>query len=156
LVPRSAELRDDVLDHWNSRPNRADQSRLVGKLFQLRKATGANVLILAGDVHVGTVATIVTDDRRFVLDGEARAQLHQGVSSAIAHESVAGISANAARWLSLREHPIRGGFVGKVEEVICERNFSIVSVQANQAFRFTLYNEASEVPEQYYFGLLGG
>jgi phosphodiesterase/alkaline phosphatase D-like protein len=156
LLPNSAELHDDVLDHWSSRPNRADQSRLIGKLFQVRKATGANVLILAGDVHVGTIASIVCEDRRFVLDGEARAQIHQGVSSAIAYESVSGISANAVRWLSLREHPVRGGFVGKVEELICERNFSIVSVQANQAFRFTLFSEATEVPEQHYFGLHGG
>lgn len=156
LLPNSAEMLDDVLDHWNSRPNRADQSRLIGKLFQVRKATGANVLVLAGDVHVGTIASIVCEDRRFLLDGETRAQIHQGVSSAVAHESVTGISANALRWLVLREHPIRGGFVGKVEEVICERNFSVVSVQANQAFRFTMFSEASEVPEQHYFGLHNG
>jgi len=152
LVPNAAEMHDDVLDHWSSRPNRADQSRLVGRLFQARKATGANVLILAGDVHVGTIASIVSDDRRFLLDGESRAVIHQGVSSAIAHESVAGVSANAVRWLVVREHPIRGSFVGKVDEVICERNFSVVSVHPNRAFRFTLFNEATEVPEQYYFG----
>lgn len=156
LLPNSAELLDDVLDHWSSRPNRADQSRLVGRLFQARKTTGANVLILAGDVHIGTIASIVSDDRRFLLDGEQRAQIHQGVSSAIAYESPAGVSANAVRWLVLREHPIRGSFVGKVDEVVCERNFSVVSVHDNRAFRFTLFSEGSEVPEQYYFGLSGG
>ena len=114
LIPRAAEMHDDVLDHWSSRPNRSDQSRLLGKLFQLRKTTGANVLILGGDVHVGTVASIVSDDRRFVLDDEDQAQIHQGVSSAIAHEAPAGISANVVRWLSQREHPLRGAFVGRV------------------------------------------
>ena len=151
LIPDAAELHDDVLDHWSSRPNRADQSRLLGKLFQLRKATGANVLILGGDVHVATIATIVSDDRRFLLDGEDEARIHQGVSSAIAHESATGVAANVVRWLTRREHPLRGSFVGRVEEVICHRNFAVVSAQANQAFRFTLFHEGSAVPEQYYF-----
>lgn len=155
LLPNSAELYDDVLDHWSSRPNRSDQSRLLGKLFQLRKSTGANVLILGGDVHVGTVGSVVSSDRRFLLDGEEQACIHQGVASAIAHESLAGIRANMMRRLVVREHPLRGGFVGKIEEIVCERNFSFVSAQANQAFRFTLFNEASEVPEQYYFSLSG-
>ncbi|HVI04012.1 MAG TPA: alkaline phosphatase D family protein, partial [Enhygromyxa sp.] len=70
LLPNSAELYDDVLDHWSSRPNRSDQSRLLGKLFQVRKQTGANVLILGGDVHVGTIASILSSDRRFLLDDE--------------------------------------------------------------------------------------
>jgi phosphodiesterase/alkaline phosphatase D-like protein len=153
LLPNAAEMHDDVLDHWSSRPNRSDQSRLLGKLFQVRKAIGANVLMLSGDVHVGTIASIVSTDKRFLLAGEDRAVIHQGVSSAIAYESVTGVSANAVRWLVLREHPLRGTFTGTVSEVVCERNFSVVSVQSNQAFRFTLFNEASEVPEQYYFGL---
>jgi phosphodiesterase/alkaline phosphatase D-like protein len=155
LLPNAAEMHDDVLDHWSSRPNRSDQSRLLGKLFQVRKAIGANVLLLSGDVHVGTIASIVSTDRRFLLDGEERAVIHQGVSSAISYESVTGVSANAIRWLVLREHPLRGSFTGTVAEVVCERNFSVVSVQANRAFRFTLFQEASEVPEQYYFGLEG-
>ena len=116
---------------------------------------GANVLMLSGDVHVGTIASIVSTDKRFLLAGEDRAVIHQGVSSAIAYESVTGVSANAIRWLVLREHPLRGTFTGTVSEVVCERNFSVVSVQGNRAFRFTLFNEASEVPEQYYFGLEG-
>jgi phosphodiesterase/alkaline phosphatase D-like protein len=155
LLPSWAELYDDVIDHWSSRPNRSDQSRLLGKLFQLRKSTGANVLMLGGDVHVGTVGSVLSSDRRFLLDGEEQACIHQGVSSAIAHESLGGLRANMMRRVVVREHPLRGSFVGKVDEIVCERNFSFVSAQANQAFRFTLFNEESEVPEQYYFALNG-
>ncbi len=156
LIPSDAELHDDALDHWISRPNRSDQARLIGKLFQVRKETGANVLILGGDVHVATVGAIVSDDRRFLLDGEGRAQLHQGVSSAIAHGSLAGIAANVVRWLVQREHPLRGGFVGRIDEVIAERNFAVVDAQSNRAFRFTIFHEGSTVPEQFYFARSGG
>lgn|GEM_PF-1551326 len=155
LMPRASELYDDVLDHWNSRPNRSDQARLLGKLFQARKATGANVLLLGGDVHVATVGAVVSDDRRFLLDGETLATLHQGVSSGIAHESLTGIAANGIRWLCQREHPLRGSFVGRVDEMIFERNFAVVSTQANSAFRFTIFSENNGAPEQFYFGLLG-
>lgn len=155
LIPRAAELHDDVLDHWTSRPNRSDQARLLGKLFQLRKATGANILLLGGDVHVATVGRVVSDDRRFLLEGESIASIHQGVSSSIAHEAPSGIAANVVRFLSQRAHPLLGGFVGHVDEVVCERNFAVVSAQDNRAFRFTLFNERSEVPEQYYFALTG-
>jgi phosphodiesterase/alkaline phosphatase D-like protein len=155
LMPSSAELYDDVLDHWNSRPNRSDQARLLGKLFQVRAATEANVLILGGDVHVATVGGVLSDDPRFVLPGEARARIHQGVASGIAHESVTGIAGNVIRWLCRRDHPLRGPFLGRIDEVVCERNFSVVTAQANKAFRFTVFGEDSEVPEQHYFGLLG-
>ncbi len=152
LLPNAAEMHDDVLDHWSSRPNRNDQAKLLGRLFELRKHTGANVLILAGDVHVATVGDIRSSDPRFLLDGEREAIIHQGVSSSIAYESPSGVSANFVRALAVREHPVHGGFNGRITELIAERNFSIVSCQANRVVRFTLFHEGSEVPEQYYFG----
>jgi phosphodiesterase/alkaline phosphatase D-like protein len=152
LLPNAAELHDDVLDHWSSRPNRNDQAKLVGRLFELRKHSGANVLILAGDVHVATVGDIRSTDPRFLRDGEREAIIYQGVSSAIAHESPTGISANAVRYLVVREHPVHGGFNGRISELIAARNFAVVSCQANKVLRFTLFHEGGDVPEQYYFG----
>lgn len=152
LMPNSAEMYDDVLDHWSSRPNRNDQARLVGRLFDLRKATGANVMILGGDVHVATVGDIRSTDPRFLRDGEREAVIYQGVSSSIGYESPTGISANAVRWMVVREHPVHGGFTGRISELVANRNFSVVSCQENRVLRFTLFHEGSDVPEQYYFG----
>lgn len=152
LIPTAAEMYDDVLDHWSSRPNRNDQAKLLGRLFELRKHTGANVVILAGDVHVATVGDIRSTDPRFLRPGEREAVIYQGVSSSIAYEPPMGVAANAVRFLTVREHPIHGGFNGRITELIAERNFSIVSCQANRVVRFTLFHEGSEVPEQYYFG----
>ncbi|PRQ02814.1 PhoD-like phosphatase [Enhygromyxa salina] len=156
LVPNSTELHDDIVDHWSSRSNRNDQARLLGKLFRLRQATGANVLLLSGDVHVGTVGEILCDDPRFLLDGESAARIHQGVSSAIAHEAPSGLTAHFVRYLVRGEHVLRNSFSGRVDEVVTARNFSIVSVQANGAFRFNLFREGAEVPDQYYFSTQGG
>lgn len=152
LLPNAAEMHDDVLDHWSSRPNRNDSAKLVGRLFELRKHTGANVVILAGDVHVATIGDIRSTDPRFLRDGEREAIIYQGVSSSIAYEAPTGVSANAVRLLAVREHPLHGDFKGRITELIAERNFSIVSCQANRVVRFTLFHEGSEVPEQYYFG----
>jgi phosphodiesterase/alkaline phosphatase D-like protein len=152
LLPSAAELHDDVLDHWSSRPNRNDQAKLVGRLFDLRKHSGANVLILSGDVHVATIGDIRSTDPRFLRDGEREAIIYQGVSSSIAYESPTGISANAVRYLVVREHPVHGGFNGRISELIAERNFAVVSCQKNKVLRFTLFHEGSDVPEQYYFG----
>ena len=74
------------------------------------------------------------------------------VSSSIAYWAPSGVSANFVRALTVREHPVHGGFNGRITELIAERNFSIVSCQANRVVRFTLFHEGSEVPEQYYFG----
>jgi phosphodiesterase/alkaline phosphatase D-like protein len=152
LIPSTAEVHDDVIDHWSSRPNRNDQAKLVGRLFELRKQSGANVLILAGDVHVATVGDIRSTDPRFLRDGEREAIIYQGVSSSIAYEAPTGVSANTMRYLVVREHPVQGGFTGRISEFIAERNFAVVSCQANKVLRFTLFHEGSEVPEQYYFG----
>jgi phosphodiesterase/alkaline phosphatase D-like protein len=152
LMPSTAEMYDDVLDHWSSRPNRNDQAKLVGRLFDLRKCSGANVVILSGDVHVGTVGDIRSTDPRFLRDGEREAIIYQGVSSSIGYESPTGISANTVRWMVVREHPMHGGFTGRISELIANRNFSVVSCQENRVLRFTLFHEGSEVPEQYYFG----
>lgn len=152
LMPSTAEMYDDILDHWSSRPNRNDQARLLGNLFRLRKATGANIVILAGDVHVAAVGDIRSTDPRFLRDGEREAVIYQGVSSAIAYESPAGVSANAMRMLVQREHPVHGGFVGRIDEFVPERNFAVVCCQHNGVFRFTLFHEGSDVPEQHYFG----
>ena len=152
LLPNAAEMHDDVLDHWSSRPNRNDQAKLVGRLFDLRKNTEANVLILAGDVHVATIGDIRSSDPRFLRKDEREAIIYQGVSSSIAYESPSGVSANAVRLLAVREHPVHGDFNGRITELIAERNFSVVSCQENGVMRFTLFHEGSEVPEQYYFG----
>jgi hypothetical protein len=152
LIPSTAEVHDDVIDHWSSRPNRNDQAKLVGRLFELRKQSGANVLLLSGDVHVATVGDIRTSDPRFLREGEREAIIYQGVSSSIAYEAPTGVTANMMRYLVLREHPVQGGFMGRISEFIAERNFAVVSCQANRVLRFTLFHEGSEVPEQYYFG----
>ena len=52
------ELRDDLLDQWESSVHRGERTRLLMNLFSLAKKSYCAVTVLSGDVHVGARARV--------------------------------------------------------------------------------------------------
>jgi hypothetical protein len=82
VLPGQQEMEDDLRDHWNSPPHKAERLRLIHRLLQVA-ACGVRVTILSGDVHVAALGTIEStrDDGG---SGHARV-INQLTSSAIVH-----------------------------------------------------------------------
>lgn len=143
---------DDFVDQWGSPPNRSDQLRLLGKLFRFRAATGANVIVLGGDVHIGCVGRITSAAPEFLRPGESSATLHQAVSSAIAYHAPAGMLASLVGMHVDGDHRISRTFLGTIDATHIDRNFSIVSAVApKRAFWFDLHVEEQLPPVVYHF-----
>jgi phosphodiesterase/alkaline phosphatase D-like protein len=120
------QIISDLVDQWSSPDNQADQLRLIGTLFEFRKRTGANVLVLGGDVHAATTATLYSDDERYRVGSETRAVLHEVVSSGISHSAAMN---NLYRVLEqgdqLAEH-----VAVKFGQVFYERSFAEIELLA--------------------------
>ena len=143
---------DDFVDQWGSAPNRNDQLRLFGKLFDFRRDVGANVIFLGGDVHVGCVGQVETAARELLRPGEDRAVLHQAVSSAIAYRPPAGIVASLIDLHVEGEHPISRAFRGTIHATHIDRHFGVVAAVAQKrAFWFELHLEERPTPAVYHF-----
>jgi hypothetical protein len=52
------ELRDDLLDQWESAVHRGERTRLLMNLFAVAKRSYCAVTVLSGDVHVGARARV--------------------------------------------------------------------------------------------------
>lgn len=143
---------DDFVDQWASPPNRSDQLLLLGKLFRFRARTGANVIVLGGDVHLGCVGRITSEAPEFLFRGESSATLHQAVSSAIAYHPPAGMLGSLVAMHVDGDHPISRTFRGTIDATHLDRNFAIVSAVAQKrAFWFDLHVEEQLPPVVYHF-----
>jgi PhoD related phosphatase len=83
FIPGHQDLEDDLRDHWNSKPHKAERVRMVHKLLDLPQRKIRTTLI-SGDVHVaalGVVESKRTDDTK---DG-SEAVINQLISSGIVH-----------------------------------------------------------------------
>ncbi|TSC23087.1 alkaline phosphatase D family protein [Corallococcus sp. Z5C101001] len=54
----SGDLRDDLLDQWESAVHRGERTRLLMNLFSLARKSYCAVTVLSGDVHVGARARV--------------------------------------------------------------------------------------------------
>ncbi len=143
---------DDLMDQWGSPANRNDQLRLFGRLFAFRRETGANVLILGGDIHVATVGAIHSRAPEHLRPGESVATIHQGVSSAIAYKPVRGAVGALVAAHAKGDHAITEAIDGVIDKVHLARNFAIVSAVAEQrAFWFELHLEGLAIPQVVHF-----
>ncbi len=57
-LPGEQELEDDLRDHWQSGPHRAERLRLIHKMLGFMNKYNCRVTILSGDVHVACVGMI--------------------------------------------------------------------------------------------------
>jgi hypothetical protein len=79
------DLRDDMLDQWESHVHRGERTRLIMDLFRLAKESCCAVTVVSGDVHVGARGLIRSRNPEHLLPGVAEAAIEQVTSSAIVH-----------------------------------------------------------------------
>jgi hypothetical protein len=81
----AVELRDDMLDQWESVVHRGERTRLLVDLFTLAKESHCAVTIVSGDVHVGARGLIRSRNPEHIPTGLAEAAIEQVTSSGIVH-----------------------------------------------------------------------
>ncbi|MFP2925358.1 alkaline phosphatase D family protein [Pyxidicoccus sp. 3LG] len=79
------ELRDDMMDQWESVVHRGERTRLMVDLFTLAKDSCCAVTVVSGDVHVGARGLMRSRNPEHVPDGLAEAAIEQVTSSGIVH-----------------------------------------------------------------------
>jgi phosphodiesterase/alkaline phosphatase D-like protein len=149
------EEHDDVLDQWSSGPNLNDQRRLFGKLFEFRRETSANVLLIGGDVHCASITRLRSRHPQFVFDDEPEgATIHQLVSSGIGHQAPTG----AAGWLLDRyiggEQNVSDALhlVADVQHIYRARNFAVVGPKPQMRGGWGhVHTEVAGVPVVHHF-----
>lgn len=128
---------DDVRDAWTASHNREECRRLLMLLFDFAaRSPGTQVTVLAGDVHVGTLAQIETQ----LEFGPARRRprLYQVTSSGIGRPPPSGISAFMLKLLTGggEQALLHQDIVGHLrtisgsdhEYLVQERNFAVLDV----------------------------
>jgi phosphodiesterase/alkaline phosphatase D-like protein len=81
--PSKVDAEDDLRDSWVAENNRPEMEKLLGMLFEFSKASGTQVSILSGDVHVATIGSITSSRPEHRPASGQPARIHQVVSSAI-------------------------------------------------------------------------
>ncbi|WP_164021508.1 alkaline phosphatase D family protein [Pyxidicoccus trucidator] len=79
------DLRDDMLDQWESLVHRGERTRLIMDLFRLAKDSSCAVTVVSGDVHVGARGLIRSRNPEHLHHGLTEAAIEQVTSSAIVH-----------------------------------------------------------------------
>jgi hypothetical protein len=79
------DLRDDLLDQWESLVHRGERVRLMMDLFTLAKESCCAVTVVSGDVHVGARALLRSHNPEHLVDGMPERAIEQVTSSAIVH-----------------------------------------------------------------------
>jgi hypothetical protein len=88
FIPGHQDLEDDLRDHWNSQPHKAERVRMVHNLMDLPKRRIRTTLI-SGDVHVAALGVVVST-RKEDTDSETDAIINQLISSGIVHPGPGG------------------------------------------------------------------
>ena len=146
---RAGEL--DLRDQWTYKPFRREQQDLVSLLFRTANRSGQQIVVLGGDVHVGTVARI----QSVRPEHARRPTLCQFTSSPIAHTP----SALVNRLLRIADGPsvaVDDGIRGRIVHLYGERNVGIVRVKSDAAGRYyavlKLHREGKRDPSVYSTG----
>lgn len=79
------ELRDDLLDQWESVVHRGERTRLLVDLFTLAQESCCAVTLVSGDVHVGARGLIRSRNPEHIPKGLSEAAIEQVTSSGIVH-----------------------------------------------------------------------
>lgn len=127
-MPGQQELEDDLRDHWNSRPHKAERLRLIHRLLELSKSRNVRPTIISGDVHVGAIGLI--ESQRDISASSGFLAINQLISSGIVHPGPPAVILFALAHLFDNEDEIDRGimarmieFPGTKEKFIGRRNF---------------------------------
>lgn len=58
------DLKDDLGDSWNSRPNRSERDELIQRLLYLRLQKKVRIMVVSGDLHKGMLMDVWFEPRR--------------------------------------------------------------------------------------------
>ena len=103
LIPGHQDLEDDLRDHWNSPPHKAERVRLIHRLLKISETKGIRTTLVSGDVHVGALGLIESTQKSS--DGMSSVVV-QLISSGIVHPGPGGIVLYALQHLFGVEDPI--------------------------------------------------
>ena len=83
FIPGHQDLEDDLRDHWNSKPHKAERVRMVHNLLDLPQRQIRTTLV-SGDVHVAALG-VVESKRADDTSSGSEAVINQLISSGIVH-----------------------------------------------------------------------
>lgn len=132
-------------DHWSYKKIRPEQRDLVQLLFQVANENDQQIVVLGGNVHVGTTAEI----RSHSSDHLHRPLIYQFTSSPITNKP-SNLVNKLIRILG-KEWEIDGGISGRVLKHFRKRNFGLVHVNFDSNMDkywivFELYQEEVRDP----------
>ncbi|MEA2898470.1 MAG: hypothetical protein QOJ84_4085 [Bradyrhizobium sp.] len=138
FIPGHQDLEDDLRDHWNSKPHKAERVRMVHNLLELPKKQIRPTLI-SGDVHVAALG-VVESTRADDIKGDAEAVVNQLISSGIVHPGPGGVVVFALRHLFDSEDELDRNiiarmvqFPGSQAKFIGQRNYLSIEPDAGIA-----------------------
>ena len=112
VFPGMQTLEDDLRDHWNSAPHKAERLRLIHRLLAA-SANGCRITLLSGDVHVAALGVIESD--RTDASPSARV-INQLTSSGIVHPPPPGAALHFLEQACLAVDTIDRGITGTMYE----------------------------------------
>jgi hypothetical protein len=112
VFPGLQTLEDDLRDHWNSPPHKAERLRLIHRLL-VASEKGTRITLLSGDVHVAALG-VIESDRTDASPG-ARV-INQLTSSGIVHPAPPGVALHFLEQACLAVDPIDRGITGTMVE----------------------------------------
>ncbi|MEA2836915.1 MAG: hypothetical protein QOD89_1465 [Bradyrhizobium sp.] len=112
FVPGHQDLEDDLRDHWNSKPHKAERVRMIHNLLGLPRKQ-IRTTLLSGDVHVAALG-IVESTRAETTAGNAEAVINQLISSGIVHPGPGGVVVFALQHLFDSADEMDRGIIGRM------------------------------------------
>ena len=125
--------RDDVRDHWAHKKHGKEFLKILNIIFELSNSTKRPLVILSGDVHIGGIFKLLSDNKKY-----SNARVFQLTSSAITYAAVGPLKMNL-----LAKATAITGTIGKTIEnkpsfrfkrhlVFPQHNFSLVNYKADK------------------------
>jgi alkaline phosphatase D len=122
-------FKSDLRDQWTHPSNQPELRRLVRLLFDIAAAQDIPVIILGGDVHVGTVACVRSNRS----EHQSRPLIYQFTSSPISNRPVEGKFGKLIEQIVAAPVEVEPGIGGRVLHFFNERNFGVVDMNFNVA-----------------------
>lgn len=136
--------RDDVRDHWAHEKHHKEFRQVLDTLFRASSRTGRPLVVLSGDVHLGSVFEIIDDKKKY-----PGARVYQVTSSAITYAPLGQIkfsllSKGVARYGRIGVHSKAGntegysGYSFRNHLIFPQFNFALIRYQTRDGVTTSL------------------
>ncbi len=125
--------RDDVRDHWAHKKHGKEFLKILNIIFELSHSTKRPLVILSGDVHIGGIFKLLSDNKKY---NEAR--VFQLTSSAITYAAVGPLKmgllakATASSGIIGKTSKNKPNFSFKRHLVFPQHNFSLINYKTDE------------------------